>query len=84
LSDRYALRLLPICARFIALVGFALLAYSANKQEKQTEMVIYIVLAILFQPLFKIALGRILWNVVDVVVAVGLLASLLIKPKNDE
>ena len=30
-------------------------------------------LALLFQPFFKIALGRTVWNVVDVVVAIGLL-----------
>ena len=28
-------------------------------------------LALLFQPFIKIALGRLIWNVVDVVVAVG-------------
>lgn len=28
------------------------------------------VLALLFQPIYKIALGRIVWNIVDVVVAV--------------
>jgi len=30
-------------------------------------------LALLFQPFYKIALGRAVWNVVDVVVAAGLL-----------
>lgn len=29
-------------------------------------------LALLFQPFIKIALGRLIWNIVDVVVAVGL------------
>jgi hypothetical protein len=33
-------------------------------------------LAILFQPFFKIALGRALWNVIDVVVGIGLIVSL--------
>ena len=41
--------------RFIALVGFSVLAYKANKQQKQTEMIIYGGLALLFQPFFKIA-----------------------------
>jgi len=29
-------------------------------------------LALLFQPLFKVALGRTLWNLVDMVIAAGL------------
>lgn len=36
--------------RFIALIGFAVLAYQANEQDKQTEMIIYGSLALLFQP----------------------------------
>ena len=53
--------------RFIALIGFALLAYDAHKKGNSTEMIIYGALALLFQPFFKIALGRQFWNVVDVV-----------------
>ena len=67
--------------RFAALVGFAVLAYQANQQGRQTEMVIFAALALLFQPFFKIALGRELWNIVDVIVGVGLLISIFIKPK---
>ena len=67
--------------RFLALVGFSILAYYSSKQEDKTAIIIYIALAILFQPIFKIALGRMLWNVVDVVVGLGLLISLFI-PKN--
>jgi len=36
---------------------------------------------LLFQPFFKIALGRELWNVVDVVVGVGLLVSVFQEKK---
>ncbi|WP_200975612.1 DUF6804 family protein [Echinicola sp. 20G] len=67
--------------RFVALVGFTVLAYQANKQGKQTEMVIYGALALLFQPFFKIALGRELWNIVDVIAGIGLLISLFMNPK---
>lgn len=63
--------------RFIALIGFAVLAYQANQQSRQTEMFIYGALALLFQPFFKIALGRELWNIVDVIVGAGLLVSLV-------
>jgi hypothetical protein len=46
-------------------------------------MIIYITLAVLFQPLFKIVLGRALWNIVDVIVGIGLLVSIFAnKSKN--
>lgn len=67
--------------RFAGLVGFSVLAYQANQQNKQTEMIIYIGLALLFQPFFKVALGRQLWNVVDVIVAIGLLVSVFKQKK---
>ncbi|MFN4198943.1 MAG: DUF6804 family protein [Flavobacterium sp.] len=67
--------------RFAGLIGFAILAYQANQQGRQTEMIIYGGLALLFQPFFKIALGREMWNLVDVIVGIGLLISIFMKPK---
>ena len=67
--------------RFAGLIGFAILAYQANQQGRQSEMIIYSGLALLFQPFFKIALGRQIWNIVDVVVGIGLLISIFMKPK---
>ena len=67
--------------RFAGLIGIAILAYQANQQGRQTEMIIYGGLALLFQPFFKIALGRQIWNIVDVVVGIGLIISIFIKPK---
>jgi hypothetical protein len=67
--------------RFAGLFGFAILAYQSNQQGRQTEMIIYGGLALLFQPFFKIALGREMWNIVDVVVGIGLLISIFMKPK---
>jgi len=37
--------------------------------------IVYVCLALLFQPFIKVALGRTGWNIVDVVVAVILLAT---------
>ena len=68
--------------RFTGLTGFVILAYQANQQGRKTEMIIYGGLALLFQPFFKIALGRQIWNIVDVIVGVGLLITIFIKPKN--
>ena len=63
--------------RFAALVGFAILAYDAHEKGEKIPAVLYLCLALLFQPLFKISLGRHLWNIVDAVVGGGLLISLL-------
>lgn len=62
--------------RFAAMIGFAYLAYSAKEQSNKNEVFVYIGLAILFQPFVKVALGRTIWNIVDIVVGVGLLVSL--------
>jgi predicted membrane protein len=61
--------------RFVSMAGFAYLAYSANEKNHKNELFIYIALALLFQPFFKIALGRTLWNIIDLVVGISLLVS---------
>lgn len=54
------------------MVCFGVLAFHSYQQKLEGWMVAYAALAVLFQPFFKIALGRSVWNAVDVVVA-GLL-----------
>lgn len=66
--------------RFLAMVGFGILAYQANRKSNLPIAINYIVLAVLFQPIFKIALGRFLWNVADIIVAIGLIISVLNNP----
>ena len=66
--------------RFAGLIGFGILAYQANSNGKQTQVIIYIILAVLFQPFIKISLGRELWNIVDVIVAVALILSIFLNP----
>ena len=71
--------------RFIATGSFLFLGFSSNKRSEKNFVFLYLGLAILFQPIFKIALGRELWNIIDVAVAVFLIASIfpkLFKPKN--
>jgi hypothetical protein len=69
--------------RFVAFVGFGILAFTAYQKHNEigTEALLYIVLALLFQPFVKVALGRNLWNIVDVVVAIGLVGSLFLENK---
>ena len=61
--------------RFAALVGFSLLAYQAYLNGSINVVILYVGLALLFQPFFKVALGREFWNIVDVIVGIGLLFS---------
>ena len=67
-------------ARFAAMAIFAYLAYCEYKNGHVDRMILFIVLAILFQPFAKIALGRVLWNIVDVIVA-GYLIYLVVQNK---
>ncbi len=70
--------------RFVGMAGFVVLAFLRYQQNKTVnlEVIIYVFLALLFQPFIKVALGRrTVWNIVDVIVSAGLIVSLFIKPK---
>lgn len=67
--------------RFAALAGFAFLSYKYYESGNKSMSFAFAVLAILFQPVFKIALGRTLWNIVDVVIGILLIISLFYNPK---
>lgn len=69
--------------RFFGMVGFAILAYN-NYQKNQTWFVIWLGSAVLINPIFKISLGREIWNIVDVIWAILLIASILIKQTKTE
>jgi hypothetical protein len=62
-----------ILLRYGALVVFAYLGYSFYRNNDTTLAYTFAALAVLFQPFIKIALGRGMWNFVDVVVACFLL-----------
>ena len=70
--------------RFLALAGFAILANHAYQRNDQTGTIAYMALALLFQPLFKIPLGREIWTIIDVIVAIGLIASIFLKSKSNQ
>ena len=58
--------------RFVTMVVFGIMAYQYYNKGKEGLAIVFGALALLFQPFVKIALGRVMWNVVDVAVAVGL------------
>lgn len=58
--------------RFASSFTFAYLSYDYFKSKKDGLGFVFAALALLFQPFFKFALGRTIWNIVDVIVAIGL------------
>lgn len=63
--------------RFACSIIFAVLAIDAKSKGTNTSMTIYIALALLFQPFFKIALGKDLWNILDIVTAIILVYPMI-------
>ena len=59
--------------RYVAMVAFGVMAYQFMKKDEKGWAVTFGALALLFQPFIKIVLGRTIWNVVDVIVAVLLI-----------
>lgn len=66
--------------RFVAMVAFGLMAYKYHQAQNSVYAITFGALALLFQPFIKLALGRTMWNIVDVVVAL-LLIVLWIKTR---
>lgn len=64
--------------RFIAMAAFAYFSYDYFKQNQEGLGFAFAALAILFQPFFKIALGRTIWNIVDVAVAIALICLAIV------
>lgn len=67
--------------RFVAAFVFAYFSFDYFKANKDGLGFTFAALAVLFQPFIKIALGRVIWNIVDVIVAVGLVYLVVITVK---
>lgn len=60
--------------RILATVVFGIYAYKCYVAKKEGMTWVFVTLALLFQPFAKVGLGRTVWNIIDVIVAVGLIA----------
>lgn len=69
--------------RFVAMIAFAIYAYIYHEKKNNKLAVAFLSLAIVFQSLLPIYLGRTLWNIVDVLVAIFLII-LYIKENNNK
>jgi hypothetical protein len=70
--------------RFVAMFGFSFFAFSHYQINDIKLFVFYIGLAILFQPFYKIALGRALWNIIDIAISSFLLVSIFHSSKRSK
>ena len=68
--------------RFAAAAVFAYLAYNAFSTHYVGRGILFVALAILFQPFFKLALGRTIWCAVDVLVAILLVVFAITALRN--
>jgi hypothetical protein len=69
--------------RFIGMIAFGILAYN-NFEKNQSWFIIWAGSTILINPFFKIALGRMIWNVVDLIWVALLIVSLFKNKENVE
>lgn len=67
--------------RIFGTIGFAYLAYIDYKIRIKYTPQIFIVAAILLNPIIKISFDRVAWQVVDILLAIILLTTLLIEKK---
>ena len=56
--------------RFVGMIIFGLMAFIYYQEQKEGMAIFFGAMAILFQPIIKISLGRTMWNIVDVVMAI--------------
>jgi peptidoglycan/LPS O-acetylase OafA/YrhL len=70
--------------RFVAMVAFGMIAYHYYVIHKNIAAWVFGLLALLFQPIFKISLGRTIWNVIDVLVAILLIAIFILEKRMEQ
>lgn len=66
-----------VLVRYGSAVVFGIMAYQYYLEKKENLALTWGALAVLFQPLIKIPLGRTVWNIVDVIVAIILFLIIL-------
>ena len=68
--------------RVLATVVFGIYAYRCFAVKKEGLTLVFATLALLFQPFAKVGLNRVTWNIIDVIVAIGLIVLFFWERKN--
>ena len=70
--------------RFSGMIGFALLAFREKEKNNGIFAIFWLLSAVLINPIFKVSLGRGLWNIVDVIWAIVLIAGIFYDTDNSK
>ena len=70
--------------RFVMTVACGWMAYQYYQGQKTVGTWVFGILALLFQPMYKIALGRTVWNIVDVIVAIFLIVLFVMEWRREK
>lgn len=68
--------------RFFGMIGFGVLAFQEKEKDNSGFFIFWLLSAILINPIFKISLGRTLWNIIDLAWAILLIATIFYKSSN--
>lgn len=68
--------------RVLATVVFGIYAYRCFAVKKEGLTLVFATLALLFQPFAKVGFKRVTWNIIDVIVAIGLIVLFFWEWKN--
>ena len=62
--------------RLMCVLGFSMLAYNSYKNDNDfTHVITYVFLVLIFQPFNTVGLNKVTWNIIDIIVGIGLLLS---------
>lgn len=70
--------------RLFSTIAFGLMTFQYYKEGKEKLAYTFGTLVLVFQPLYKISLGRTVWNVIDVIVAIGLIILFFLEWRNGQ
>ena len=68
--------------RVLATMVFGIYAYRCFAVKKEGLTLVFATLALLFQPFAKVGFNRVTWNIIDVIVAIGLIVLFFWEWKN--
>lgn len=63
--------------RIIGMIGFAIIAYDEKQKGNERLAIFWGLSAIIINPIFKVSLGRFLWNIIDLIWATILSLTLI-------
>ena len=70
--------------RLLATIVFSVYAYRCYMAKRGGVTWVFVTLVLLFQPFVKVALGRAVWNILDVIIAIALIAFFFWERKKSE